>query len=120
MIQSNELRIGNYTNFGIVYLIENECFYTKKDEVSYKNKWADIQPIPLTPEILEKCGFDGNNHKRRFKKVIESSLTMYFQDGVFSLEDYDWFAQNLDHIKNLHQLQNLYYALTGTELEIKL
>jgi hypothetical protein len=46
---SKELRIGNYTSKGVVYQIEEDCFYTSTDGVSYKNKWAKIHPIPLAP-----------------------------------------------------------------------
>lgn len=58
MIKASELRIGNWI------FIDNE----EKPKYAYEVTAHDIEeidgcgtdsfPIPLTPEILEKCGFD--------------------------------------------------------------
>jgi hypothetical protein len=77
------------------------------------------EPIPLTPEILEKCGF----------VIIEQGrLCVWFEDfelcqlnsdknklGLYWCEHYTGVS-----IEYLHQLQNIYFALTGEELNIKL
>ena len=93
----------------------------------------DIDPIPLTPEILEKAGF------RRIelisalevelnlppsakpivgyeKKVRELTLNWVEGDGIYL----SGFSFDLPHVKSLHQLQNLYWCLVGEELEINL
>ena len=57
-MKASDLRIGNETNFGKVYCIEDDIFYVRDSEGdSYKSEWADIEPIPLTEEWLLKLGF---------------------------------------------------------------
>lgn len=82
------------------------------------------QPIPLTPEILEKAGFDGSH--RGWTKDIGNPyhatwLQWYEEDKeVFvSMQDDHYYIPNAT-AQYLHQLQNLYFALTGTELQIEL
>jgi len=112
MISANELRIGNETSFGKVYQIEEDCFYSKKNDVSYKNKWAKIDPIPLTPEILYNCGFtyDGTCFIRKGIFIGE------FKSGLKYMPTNQLYWGGNIEIKCLHQLQNLYFSLTGEEL----
>jgi hypothetical protein len=81
--------------------------------------------IPLTPEILEACGFEdyssdqnGNCLRLRFDS---RELAWYVQDGFlrYQTQSTGWTTQ-FDHIKYLHQLQNLFFALTGSELKVDL
>lgn len=68
----------------------------------------NLQPIPLTPEILEKCGLlEGG----KFAPNEYFSL----QDGCLYLEQ----EYTCVDIKYLHQLQNVFFALTGEELNYK-
>jgi hypothetical protein len=117
MIKANELRIGNwYFEFGMPRQATGLLIY-KLESIRIRDKIAiDISPIPLTPEILEKCGF-------REYGPFSPWLTL----GSFSWSDpagisyeIDEESAMLDHIKYLHQLQNLYYAVTGEELTITL
>lgn len=64
-----------------------------------------LRPIPLTPEILEKCGFS-KCECGGWRGVIHISKMMIVKDGI--------------EMKSLHQLQNYVYALTNTELKIEL
>lgn len=75
-----------------------------------------IFPIPLTEEILLKCGF--REKERYFIKDyiqllkpigVHSYRHILFSNGKRSVE-----------IQHLHQLQNLYFALTNEELTINL
>lgn len=72
----------------------------------------DISPIPLTEEILLKCGLEYQRPD--------------FIKGSFAIRDFDGgyiYLNGLDGgliYEYLHQLQNLYFALTGEELEVKL
>jgi hypothetical protein len=108
MINPNELRIGSYV---------------KKGEAIYKIEWGSqidnsdyFYPIPLTPEILDAAGFE--NH--------EDHKDWYFtQNGVkiARLASSEYACSNMMDIKvqsfnYVHQLQNLYYALTGSELTL--
>ena len=134
MIQARELRIGNWVEW--VYPNRNnqpnkfqfcqiESIRTSLVGVLGSAYGYDqIQPIPLTPEILEKCGFERRNYGWIINKLKEANDS-YF--GLFYINDN---AGDLSlklnsaycpcaEIKHLHQLQNLYFALTGEELTFK-
>lgn len=74
----------------------------------------DLSPIPLTPEILNEFGF-----------TICVDVMHIVSDGNIYLplviyeDHFKYITKNLQYIiiKHVHQLQNLYFALTGTELE---
>jgi len=111
MIQPNELRIGNW--------LQTERGYFFKMEHIPDTKLGDysrIYPIPLTPEILKKAGFVCvvDNHEWELRDhsfyIVKKALSN-------NLNNYRWMQTDLAY---LHQLQNLYFALTGEELQIEL
>ena len=82
--------------------------------------------IPLTHEILERAGFVNfpSGNIDRWKKE-----RFYLESNWFGAQgQYKFKWENMDHTGNtpntkiqyLHQLQNLYFSLTGEELEINL
>ncbi|NRA94432.1 MAG: hypothetical protein HRU26_17505, partial [Psychroserpens sp.] len=120
-----ELRIGNW-------------LYRKGDnENMYEVDWITIkeahnyQPIPITEEWLEKFGFEKESIEKAYfrvliysmrlnEKLIEIKIEMW--KGNDEWEDYYSFYKNWDYMnscQHIHQLQNLYYALTGEELKMK-
>lgn len=108
-----ELRIGNLTNFGAVYQIEADCFYVADlDGTSYKSKWADIQPIPLTEEWLIKFGF-----KYKSYGYAEEEWKQWSFNG-YSLNGFRCTTSGVE-LEYIHTLQNLYFALNNSELTIK-
>ena len=137
MIQANELRIGN-----LVWMISKQKNYTIYRGQDLDNS-DDFEPILLTEKILLKCGCesDGNDvsllvsdflysteRDRRDKeshsqKTTIDTITIDEFGGVgsfwISIENEDGNRLNIDISRHnyLHQLQNLYFALTGTELE---
>jgi hypothetical protein len=123
-MKSTELRIGNWVNgeFANGELKPFQIFRIDGNDDCY-----GLEPIPLTPELLEKCGFV------RSQDEDENSLTLVNGRKTFKWvegndDDYFLIYQTdcgLDYntafeLEHLHQLQNLYYALTGEELEINL
>lgn len=110
MIQANELRIGNWLLF-TDFPVYNNPVQVRQGEL--KQEWLDwfAKPIPLTPEILEKCGFE-NWDKNKYSNDI-LCLTIN-GEGFLYLAN-----QRHVNIFYLHQLQNLYFALTGEELTFK-
>jgi len=130
MIQANELRIGNL-------ILDSKGFVLLIKSISEKNKqvsgyfpklndfgsdyYDDCRPIPLTEEILTKCGFRKSKlegydvHFRYDHQLLHSSVTSIY-NADFSIK-LDNVARG---VKSLHQLQNLFFALTGNELEVKL
>lgn len=124
MIQANELRIGNW----VIYHSDEDMFtaidgtdiVTMESKIEYAEKHS---PIPLTPEILEKCGFENKSKTTDYyfesnycAIILGGSMKKLYPSvyGEFGLEPYG------EEIKSLHQLQNLYFALTGEELNIQL
>lgn len=71
-----------------------------------------LKPIKLTNEWLKKLCFV---HDLDTNTFCLKPITLYKQDGIFWC-DILW--DSLE-IKSVHQLQNLFFALTGTELTVK-
>lgn len=86
-------------------LIEHECHLDK------------MQPIPLTAEWLEKFGFLKEEISEQFVlgriEICETD-----DGGGYSLCEDDGYILIGKPFQYVHQLQNLYFALTGEELTI--
>ena len=126
-MKASELRIGNllkakkdyhnqFHGNGIVSSIEESKFVILDH---YPGKW--FEPIPLTEEWLLKFGFYINPnyvHPSFDEYILESGF------GIGNFNDEFWLVDFLDQtigspkIKYVHQLQNLYFALTGEELTL--
>lgn len=121
-----ELMIGNYvkqkhpTKYIITAITKEGGWIELTDGFETIDSDIDnIEPIPLTEDILLKCGFvkstmvEGcfihNKHERLYVSII-NPIAKHFgnKNGVLVMIDY------------LHTLQNLYFALTNEELTIKL
>lgn len=131
MIKANELRKDNciLDQFGRIAIVVTIGFDStvRLSTETYKCETMDLNycnPIPITEEILLKCGFKKHiflnsfgvkeNGYRIFSFTIRKSE---WNDEYFLM--YDWVGGNIE-IKYIHQLQNLYFALTGEELTVKL
>jgi hypothetical protein len=73
-----------------------------------------INPIPLTEEYLLNFGFEGC--KSQNKDIQVGIVNDDFANNVMS---FAWRGFILRKIQHVHQLQNLYHALTGEELTFK-
>jgi hypothetical protein len=139
-MKANELRIGNYftdiTFFCQVSRIEKKSIWGYVIDVNnhmiakiedyyedgeYHFNLRNISPIPLTEEWLLKFGFRKkcSVFKFPFPKNIETNFWIRnkgkrFMPCFHSL-GYNTIAMTRP-IKYVHQLQNLYFALTGKEL----
>lgn len=134
MIKANELRVGNIVN--IIAIDQNIVIksisevdnlaglftWLEKNE-EYEDSLTAIEPIPLSSDVLLRCGFidpAGNSFGCRLEVNTVDELCWYRQDNSLRYQTkLDGFTRDFN-IKNLHQLQNLYFALTGKELEINL
>lgn len=119
MIQANEIRIGNIFQY---FIGEDGCEW-EETKIDWQDiKWAVEKnenfnqvhkAIPLSLEWLERCGIEN--------RKVNLDDGYYIITGV----DYSYLQQKrvgemlIVSCQYLHQLQNLYYALTGTELTIK-
>ena len=125
-MKASDLRIGNFIYWNIpekknvihtVIGIKNDKPMTVP--ISLGNSIEDYQPILLTPEILVMAGFDewseGNWKTRSSLNKQGWSKEFNYYQPYYNLSTY---CGNVT-IKYLHQLQNIYFSLTGEELEIK-
>ncbi len=78
----------------------------------------DIEPIPLTEEWLKMLGFEGKDSDWWTNGVIELGYISQeeFYEAELTFPNMKWRRLELRYV---HQLQNLYFALTGEELTIK-
>lgn len=123
MIKANELRINNYVLLNTSSLCGPDFIPAQIHEIKNistncgtEYELFNYDPIPLTPEILEKCGFDGN--ELNIKSTGHQACLSMNDDKSVSL----WVEGHYEFgkCKYLHQLQNLFVALTGEELNVKL
>lgn len=114
-MKATELRIGNlYSQFGNITEV-SWCTIKDMEKAPESQLWC--KPIPLTEEWLLKFGFEkaGRTIKlKNFGKFIDMNgeLSFYPAGMLNSLLRHDL-------LQYVHQLQNLYFALTGKELMIK-
>lgn len=137
-MKANELRIGNWIDAMKGNFFDRKGFVQVSSIDNYGiNDWQDmgasgsllfdyINGIPLTPEILESCGFEKFSAIGLLKcyaimidkeNEIELLITVGQQYAFMELPG--WQNQN-NKLNYLHQLQNLYFALTGEELTVNL
>ena len=127
MINPQELRLGNWVVYDSRYFKIHsiaDIFPTLNTTefgigvVDYNN----ISGIPLTPTILEKCGFakcndDDNSY---ILEIPRSGVIVWEDDGSVGIgndNDHLLFASDII-CKYVHNLQNLIYSLTKKELQI--
>jgi hypothetical protein len=126
-MKANELRIGNLINIKCIArqcldadFEEQECnIYNIKGILEGNNDFL-YEPIPLTEEWLLKFGFEVNRQTKEDNNIWRCSCT----EGYFEVEQIIGFFLWDNHcygteIKYVYQLQNLYFALTGEELQLK-
>lgn len=126
MIDAKELRIGNCILLRgapvMVAGIPNLYKLLILGE-QYAVEVEKFGPIPLTEELLLKCCFAYNSIDDCFDglnlrvRIFGDSICAFIGFEVASGKK--WYDANLE-VKSLHQLQNIYFDLTGKELEIPL
>lgn len=116
-----ELRIGNlYDNNGEPCIVTP---WTIQEVFEAERSWC--KPIPLTEEWLIKLGFEHYNQLGYNIKNNNFEIDIWFDDNG-TINDIQLSSTNISgaypNIKNfqyLHQIQNLYFTLTGEELKLK-
>lgn len=140
-MDAKELRIGNYiepitkspctvTGVNLQKVKDGDLVFIYADYQSFLPE--HIHPIELTPEWLERLGF-------KLKKGTPANSEMIYCDFEVRIKDFRIYVaesptelkQSSIHIKSdsryfpelaefgyVHQLQNLYFALTGEELTL--
>lgn len=83
-------------------------------EINYK-PLAELEPIAITKEILDDGGF-----KKKSGSVVKHKSYDLYLDTKKRSAYYIKKKVAFENILYVHQLQNLYYTLTGNELEISI
>jgi hypothetical protein len=136
-MKANELRIGNLMNFPftneIVEIIginahesiDLQLNKTIINTISFRknlNLYCEpidkIEPIPLTEEWLNKLGFELNGF---YRLQVTSFLELCWKpyDKTLNLQTKKNGFTEDSKVKYVHELQNLYFALTGKEITLK-
>ncbi|MBR8535409.1 hypothetical protein KDU71_07540 [Carboxylicivirga sediminis] len=131
-MQANELRIGNLINVsnpaqcpfridGFEFLRQEDCKVEQHTEAMFGHPltwyFKDLKPIPLTNHYFQNFGF------------TKDELGYWTKgDSIYSFVDRGDLGYMLviadneykeTYIKHVHRLQNLWFELTGEELQIK-
>jgi len=120
-----DLRIGNIVALGsmklTVYEIHEDCYYVKDiNGSSYKNKWADLQPIPLSEDVMLKCPEIQPSTWMAEMWTIRDPKSQFHIVKMKGRFVFRGLGMSIVYVDTLHHLQNLVYAVTGEELEVKL
>ena len=139
-MEANELRIGNLVYTGKISVPRIGLTSNGNTKITghgislVEQKILDVEPIPLTEQWLLDFGFKMNETK---SKSHGNFYSMSYLDLRYSFcyadfrKDWGFYITYTDSpdpkddnayyfvscgIKHVHQLQNLYFALTGKEL----
>lgn len=134
MIYTQDLRIGDLVRYGkdvisiqAVHADGLVCFADGKDQICVEQ--VLLEPIPLTPEILEENGFNVIDPEKCYTKPIVAQKTFFAR--YLSIENkpngwkvfikYENFSDNVlaRPIKYIHEFQNLLWAL-GLNANLKI
>jgi hypothetical protein len=123
-MKASELRIGNLVEIiqrrkGIYTTIEASCLDINRIDLVYK-------PIPITKDLVLRLGFikeyNTDEGENRYCFYLNNSDDSFYINYDISYNGWYLGASTygfLKSIEHLHQLQNLYFALTGEELTLK-
>ena len=125
-MKATELRIGNWVHHEGVWCYRHDEKPVTAFDFEWKEKdWFgvgeclmsldNLSPIPITPEWLERFGFYKVDHIHGYS---------FYHNKQHKLSIYEHKTEwcgiaLLKHCNSVHSLQNLIFALTGTELTLK-
>jgi hypothetical protein len=120
-MEAKELRLGNLVNKnGRPHAIN------MLDFIGGQDSFDKFTPIQFTEELLLKCGFEKeyeeSNEWSNYDSVgqdTDDSIVIEFVNREFYYTAGEGVMLSRKY-HYLHELQNLCFALTGTELQIKL
>lgn len=116
-MKPQELRIGNIIqdiNSKITRLLPNRCSYKRGEINIYSLEYDKINPVELTESLLFKFDFKKGvvygyeNENIQINNIRNQYFIIYFYTKIIARK-----------IKFVHELQNIFFELTGKELTIK-
>ena len=145
MVHPNELRLGNklYNQAGdiitVQQILHNTVVYDTRmqvnqeranvsgsyaiaytsevEEVIEEAEFTDLEPIIITPLVLQSCGLRNFMRDEWIVRYATGHIDFEFIEHKLRLRQP---ASSHIQIKYLHQLQNLFFALSGQELTVSL
>lgn len=136
---TNELRLGNLVRHKEFPNLEFTIFGITRTSIQVDSGRmqgylevsrlldGDIDLIPLTEEWLNKFGFEIDDEAGNWHSPDHTIFKLSNGWSVGKLDDFigwynraedDYYSGFRPQLKFVHQLQNLYFALTGKELEL--
>lgn len=143
MILINEIRIGLIFRLKVGPLYKKDTPLKeigREDLILLGNRgepWLneEYKPVPITPEILESCGFVKS--KRRYgplgyrgESIVERDVFTKYKDPDREIKKMEILYGNIERGKKgfkfgktqvlyFHQLQNIYFSLFAEEITIE-
>lgn len=111
-IKPQELRIGN-----IVRLKSKNKDYVIDSgyEIDTGTDSDDFEPTELTEDWLLKFGYDRNKNEYCISGHDRFNVFQSVKGPYIFCDD----EKSIRYVKYVHELQNIFFALTGEELKIK-
>lgn len=128
MMKSTELRLGNYVMLcfehkpgwfkaRVTEILNDKTINTDTEDNESKLGYY-FEPIPLSPEWVKRAGFEMFRVEDNACIHEESGFKIWQNDET----NHHWYHINNElhiNIDFVHQLQNVIFVCTGTELEFK-
>ena len=125
MIRVTDFRIGNIIlQGGNITIIDSLERSINDWERTNHKRTMDTEPIPLTEKWLLEFGFilysTGSLCKHLNNDDSYLAIDLKYGNGVWLNINQEGIENSikLSHIKYVHELQNLFFALTGVELSV--
>ena len=110
---AKDLRIGNLVKYK--HLSESSSI-SAIDISQISDNNSNVEPIPITEEWCIKFGFQKDLENTIYKNINKHCFLCYDNNIVLLLEEENNWC--ITKIKYVHELQNLYFALTFDELKL--
>jgi len=145
-MEAKELRIGNYVKYATQETLVLDLLRTHaelgyyKDSIGFERKYDEFKPINITDEYLLNLGFENwglgtqwNNEYESYVRYVRhndldgtSNFEIHYVKSTYGNTEHYQYIISCDEddrlnwgedLEYIHQLQNLYFALTNKELE---
>lgn len=126
MISCYELRLGNHVwvnkNLQRVSMITATSVSTSdtgenREESMSEHTFGQIEPVPLTDDVLKQCGFVYHDYFKFWQLVTTGTMSEMDIDVDYDVIDF-MRRPIIKRLASLHQLQNVYFMLKGRELKL--
>ncbi|WP_313367383.1 hypothetical protein [Sphingobacterium mizutaii] len=123
-MKAEELRIGNYVSdihasvsfmAKVTKITEDRVFYGK----GFHTHPNDLKPIHLSEEVLLKCPEITPDEWRAETWTIRDPKSQFHIVKMKGRFVFRGLGMSVTYVDTLHHLQNLVYAVSGEELEVK-